>query len=505
MNAATTLATIISVLVSGLTGWAVDGCLGAAVGLALGVVTGVVPWRRRPLWSWLVLRLRHRRTVAWTAPMTVANDGAGGGIRYQDGVAVAAVQVLGKAHAPTLLTGSASAYTENTLDVADLQAQLRQSLGLTIDSLSVIIAGARRRSGGDYPRVYDTLIGAAPYAGRRETWIIVRVAAMHNAEALRWRQSLGTATLAAAQRIGNALRQRGIRAKVATATEIVELERRLGQSALDSRTRRWRSVRSDIGWLTTYWYRPPDTTVENLTQAWTAYTEGIVQNITLFGDGTAAATVTVRSTQPPRTPPAAMLRSLPGEQLPAVAANLCGPRPALRGMRRGLLHRPFLVPIGPTGVLLGKVAGGSRLAVPFDDPSEFGRVHITAEDDVAKRIVIRMAAAGEHITVHTRNLQRWASVRMSHIFLTDQPRPVNGTTVSIVDGTVAPVPRPNTLVTIGAPGEPYREPADVVITQTGPETAEVRAGGRVHSVEIELFRAENRYASSERSREWIGQ
>ncbi|GBE64058.1 ESX-2 secretion system protein EccE2 [Mycobacterium sp. MFM001] len=496
MNAATTLITAVGVPLGGLTGWAVSGYWGTAIGLALSALVGVGRWRRRTVWSWVTLWLRHRRPMPWIAPTTVANDRTGGGIRYQDGVAVAAVQVLGKSHTPTLLTASTSAYTENTLDVSELQAQLRQSLGLTIDSLSVVSAGARRRGGGDYPRVYDAVIGTAPYAGRRETWIVVRVREMPNAEALRWRRSLGTATLGAAQRMSNTLRQKGIRAKVATATEIVELERRLGRSALDSRTRRWRTVRSDVGWMTTYCYRPRDMSADILAQVWATPAEGIIQNITLFGDGTATITVTVLSAQLPRASLTPTVRKLPGEQLAAVAANLCGPRPDVRGVRRGQLHRPFLVPIGPTGVLLGKVAGGSRIAVPFDDPSEFSRVHIAAEDDVAKRIVIRMAGTGERITVHTRNLRRWNSVSMPDIAVTDQPRPVSGTTVSVVDGSVAPAPRPSTLVTLGAAGEPYCGAADVLITQTGAETVEVQAGGQTHTVEIELFRGENRYVAS---------
>lgn len=495
MNA-TKLVTVVGILVTASIGWAVGGYPGAATGLLLAIAVGVVQVRRRPAWSWLVLWLRQGRPQSWSEPVTVANDGAGGGVRYQDGVASAAVQLLGKAHTPTLFTGSASTHTDNTLDVADLQPLLHQSLGLTIDSLSVITAGARRRSIGDYPRVYDTLIGTPPYAGRRETWILVRVAALQNAEALQWRTSIGTATLAAAQRISNALRQKGIRAKVATATDIVELERRLGRSALDAHNHRWNSVRSDVGWLTTYWYDPHDITSETLAQGWTVRADGIIQNVTLFGDGAVSAAITVRDAQPPAGPPSVLLRTLPGEQVPAVAANLCGPTPALAGVRRGRLSGPLTVPIGPSGVLLGKVVAGNRLALPLDDPGDFSRVHIAAEDSLAKRILIRMAGAGERLTVHTRNLQRWASVRMPDIAVSDQPRPVPGTTVSIVDGTVSPVPRPNTLISIGEPGEPYRRAADVVIAQVGPATVEVRAAGQVHTVEIELFRAENRYVSS---------
>ncbi|MGO9929015.1 MAG: type VII secretion protein EccE [Mycobacterium sp.] len=497
MTPATKLPIIVGIFAALIVGWWVDGYVGAAAGLVIGVGCGVAPWRGQPLWSWLNLWRRRRRPINWSEPLTVVNDRAGGGVRYQDGVAVAAVHLLGKAHTPTLFTGSTTTYTENALEVTDLMPLLHQSLGLTVQSLSVVSVGARRRSTGDYPRVYDTLIGTPPYAGQRETWLIVRAPALDNAEALRRRTSVGTATLAAAQRICAAMRQHGIRAKVATATDIVEMERRLGRSALEVLNRRWRSVRGDSGWLTTYWYQPADITAEKLAQAWSARADGIVQNITLFADGTATATVTVRSPQPPTAPLSMMLKTLHGEQAQAVAANLCGPLPSLRGIRRGALYGPLIIPIGPSGVLLGKVAGGNRMMLPLDDAGEFSRVHIAAEDSLAKRLVIRLAGAGERITVHTRNLQRWNTVRMPDIAVSDQPKPVSGTTVSVVDGTLAPAPRPNTLVSVGEPGEPYRGTANVLITQTGPATLQVTAAGQVHTVEVELFRAENRYVSSE--------
>ncbi|CDO86040.1 type VII secretion protein EccE [Mycobacterium triplex] len=502
MTAATKLTIIVAIFIATLIGWSVGGYYGAATGLVIGIACGVIRWRGQPVWSWLILWLRRRRPIAWTEPLTVANDRAGGGIRYQDGAAVAAVQLLGKAHTPTLFTGSTATYTDNSFDVTELMPLLHQSLGLTLDSLSVVTAGARRRSTGDYPRVYDTLIGTPPYAGQRETWLIVRVCALDNVEALRGRTSVGTATLAAAQRISAALRQHGIRAKVATATDIVEMERRLGRSALEVSNRRWRSVRGDGGWLTTYWYRPGDITSEKLAQAWSARVDGIVQNVTLFGSKTgpvtATATVTVRSAQPPTASLSMRLRTLRGEQAQAVAASLCGPLPPLRGIRRGVLHGPLVIPIGPSGVLLGKVAGGNRMLLPLDDAGEFSRVHVAAEDALAKRFIIRLAGAGERITVHTRNMQRWASVRMPDIAVTDQPKPVSGTTVSVIDGSMSPAPRPNTLISVGGPGEPYRGTANVLITQTGPATVDViAADGHVHAVEVELFRAENRYVSSE--------
>lgn len=497
MKTRTQLGTIVGIFTVTLTGYALGGYTGAATGLMIGLAVGVVRWRGQTAWSWLLLWRRRNLPIQWNHPVTVANDRTGGGIRFQDGVASAVVQLLGKAHAPTVFTGSTTVRTENSFDINELPQLLRQSLGLTINSLSVVSSGARRRDTGDYARVYDTLIGTPPYAGVRETWLIVRISALNNAEALRCRTSIGTATLAAAQRITATMRQEGIRAKVATATDIVELERRLGRSALDVVNRRWGSVRSEAGWLATYSYSPRDVTTENLAQAWSMRADGITQNVTLFDDGTATATVTVRSAQPPTAPPSLMLQTLPGEQVHAIAANLCGPMPPLRRIRHGVLVGPLQIPIGPSGVLLGKIAGGNRMLLPLADPGEFSRVHIAADDVLAKRLVVRMAGAGERVTVHTRNTQRWNTVRMPDLVVTDGAKPVAGTTVSVVDGTVNPAPRPNTVVSVGPPDKPYRGSASVLITQTGPATINVAAAGQVHTVEVELFRAENRYVSSE--------
>ena len=491
------LAVILAVLALGLIGWIVYGLIGAGVGLVLGLILFAIPWRRQPLWSWAGLYLRRNRPIPLSEPVTVANDRSGGGVRYQDGVAIVAVQLIGKAHTPTIFTGSAAARTRNTLDVSELLPAMHQSLGLTIESLSVVTAGSRRRSTGDYPRVYDTLIGTPPYAGARETWLVIRLRALENADALRRRATVGTAALAAAQRIAASLRCTGIRAKVATATDMVELERRLGRTALESHNQRWKTARSDARWLTTYAYQPRDINAETLSQAWALRADGIIQNVTLFPEGTATATITVRSAQPPTAPPSVMLKTLPGEQASAVAANLCGPRPELHGLSRGRAPASLVVPIGPSGVLLGKVNAGDRLLLPLGDPGEFSRIHIAAEDPIAKRIIIRTAGAGDRITVHTRDLQRWESVRMPHIAVSDQPRPASGTTVSVVDGTVSPAPRPNTVISVGRPGQAQRGTADVVITQIGPATVEVNAAGAVYMVEVELFRAENRYVSTE--------
>lgn len=497
MSPGARLGVVVGVFAAGLAGWRVGGYPGAVAGVILGGLLGAGRWRHRPPWSWLWLWLRRNRPLVLADPITVANDRAGGGLRYQDGIAAVAVQVLGRAHAPTLFTGSSTTETVNTVDVAALLPLLHQSLGLTIESLSVVSAGARRRPIGDYPRVYDTLLGTPPYAGRRETWLIARIPVLPNIDALAARTSIGVVAVAAAQRIAAALRQRGIRAKVATAIDIVEMERRFGVAALAPGNRRWRSLRDAGGWLTSYGYRSGDVTAERLAQAWALRADAILQNVTVFGDGTVAATVTVRSAQPPAAPPSVALQTLPGEQLPALLASCCGPRPELSGAGRGRLPGALSIPVGPSGVLLGKMGAGNRLMLPLDDPAELSRVHLAAADPLTKRIIVRLAAAGERITVHTRDPARWASIRMPNVVVTDGVRPAAGSTIGVLDGTLATTHRPNTLISVADPALRSPGSADVDIVQVGPALLEVTAAGGSHRVEVELFRAENRYVSAE--------
>lgn len=499
MTNETRIAIAAGVFLTALAGWAVGGIGGWLVGLIAGLVLLVLPWRGQPVWSWAWLYLARNRTLALGEPTTATNDRSGGGVRYQGHLVCAAVQVLGKAHRPTLLTGSTSARTENTLDIHRLLPLMRHSLGLTIDSLSVVSAGSRRYASGDYAAVYDTLIGPAPYAGRRETWLILRIDITRNGDALQWRSTAGAAVLAVAQRIASALRTEGVRAKVATAIEIADLDRRLGSSALDTLNRRWHSLRGDAGWMTTYAYRTDDLRAETLGQAWSLRADGVIQNITLFPDGTACASVTIQTPKPPTASPSLTLKTLPGEQAQALMSNMCGPLGKVRGRQRGPLPHCLSIPIAPSGVLIGKLGNGDRLLLPLADSSDTCRIQISADDAITKRLIARLAATGERITVHTDDPRRWDSVRMQNLTVTDKPRPMPGTTVSVVDGvlngTLSPTPRPNTVILVGAAG--VHGPAEVIIDQSGPDTVDVTTSSGSHRVGVEFFRAENRFAATD--------
>lgn len=490
--------------------WAVGGYIGAAAAVVVGVAVVFVRWWGQPAWSWAVLALRGRRPISWSEPITVASNRSGGGVRVQEGVAVVAVQLLGRAHRPTTVTGSVTVETENVVDIVELVPMLQHPLGLELDSISVVSFGSRCGGVGDYPRVYDAEIGTPPYAGRRETWLILRLPVIENTRALRWRTTVGATAISAAQRIAGLLRCQGLRAKVATATDLTELDRRLGWDAVSGTMQKWKAIRGEAGWMTTYAYPAEAITSHVLAQAWTLRVDEVIQNVTVYPDGACTATVTVRTPTQAPSPPSVVLRRLNGEQAAAAAANMCGPRPFLRGLRPSPLPDSLIVEIGPSGVLVGKLGNGDRLMIPVTDAGELSRVFVAADDAIAKRIVIRTAGAGERVSVHTRDLKRWASVRMPLVSVVNVSRPAPRTSVSVVehapqarggDSAISPAPRPATVITVAPAGTPlpdgHGHAFEVAIEQVSGATVRVTAAGQTWLADMDLFRAENRYVNLE--------
>jgi hypothetical protein len=288
---------------------------------------------------------------------------------------------------------------------------------------------------------------------------------------------------------------------VATATDLAELDRRLGCDAIEGETQRWKAIRGEAGWMTTYAYPADAIASRVLSQAWTLRADEVIQNVTVYPDATCTATITVRTPTPAPTPPSVILRRLNGEQAAAAAANMCGPRPFLRALRPSPLPEELITEVGPSGVLIGKLSNGDRLLIPVTDAGELSRVFVAADDPVAKRIVIRTAAAGERVCVHTRDMTRWATVRMPEISVVSAARPAPRTTVSVVEhvAPISPTPRPATVITVAPSGtrlpEGHRHNFEVIIEQLGPATVRVSAAGKDWLVEMDMFRAENRYVS----------
>lgn len=478
-------------------GWVTGSAAGSAAASVIACALVAAPIRDKTLYTWARLYMRRHEPVRFGGVLTVLDEGTNVGVRITDDIAVVAIQVLGKPHEPTRLIGAAPE-TTNTLDLCLLIPSLKQSLGITLDSISVVMAGSRRTTCGDYPRIYDTLIGPAPYAGRRETWLLLRLPGLRNGEALQWRTSLGSAAAACARRTVAVLSQLGIRARVATAGEISEFERRMGSDGIAVRNRHWDALRSDGGWLTSYSARTADFDPDKLGEAWLWQVDGVIQNVTLLPDRTATVTVTVRSNQRLTSAPSSTLRPMTGEQARAAALNMCVPRRSLEAVGPVGAPRSLVLPVGQSGVLIGKYRTGGRMLLPLTDAAGESRIHIGADDSIAQRVIMRLAGAGEHITVHTGDGARWKRLRMANIVVTDGIRPERGTTVSVVDGTISPLPRPRTIISVGGPRKPAPS-ADVLLTQVAPQTLRVTTGGIDTEIDVEMFRVEKPYLPLDRS------
>lgn len=462
---------------------------------------------------------RHRNAEVWDLiaargygrTATVTADRTGGGVRYQDGTAVVAIHVLGDYLADTLMTGDTS-HTANVLHVSDLDALMRQPFGLSITSLSVVSIGARVRASGDYAPTYHTFVGPPPYAGQRDMWLILRIATdSGNVDALSLRPTVGKAALSVAQRTLNMLRTKGIRAKVASATDLTDLDAKLGGAhALARHNRTRHAVRSDVGWFTSFYYPPQHINDTDLSAVWSLRADQIVQNVTLLPGGRCTATATIVDPQVVPMPPGVALSALPGEQAGALA--LCRPMPAEPVGGRAALAAgtpTVTLPISGSGVLVGRLADGHRIALPFTDPETPLRINIAAEDALTKRLVMRCAASGERVSIHTGQPARWAAMAMPGVIVTTETKPAAGTTISVADGSIKPSPAPGTVITL-AVNDAH---AHMTLTQSGPARLRVyipdpdydpkvaaddqpRPQHRHWEVEMDLFEDENPYAYS---------
>lgn len=493
--------------------WGAAGPVWGAICAVILLVGCVYPFGggRRSAYQWARVCRWHRwRRWEISPPLTAFNDRQPAGVRYQDGVAVTAVRVLGKYLSPTRLTGAATSDTDNVLCTEDVVAMLHQQLGLRLASLSIVIHGSRMRPDGDFARICDTFIGPSPYAGQREAWLILRIdTAIDNVDALSVRRTLPQAAVAAAQRTVNMLRTKGIRAEIASETDLLSLDDKLGgPGSLSKAKRQWLAVRAERGWLSSFYYPAQHIHDAALASAWERRYDTVTQNITLYPDGRCTATVTMREPQIVSPAPNVLLSSLPGEQAAAVAANRALPGELVGAPAAVAAGPPRLaLPIGNSGVLIGTLPDGQRLVLPFTDPATHLRINIDADAAIYKRLLLRAAAAGERVTVHTADRRSWQAMEMPGLIITSEAKPAAGTTISVVDTTIMPSPAPATVITLTEDGGG----AHVRIVQDGVEPRlqvtivdpdlhgdpALAAPPRSWRVDMELFAVENPYLDTE--------
>ena len=435
-----------------------------------------------------------------------------------DGEAITMIEVIGQAYSPTLLTGSATALTPNLLPMDALTGLLDQPGGIRLAGIDVVSSGLRVRRGTGYPPLYSTLLADRPAAGQRRTYLVVRLDVANSVAGLAYRSTVGAAAAAAAERILNALLQRGVRANALTAKDLdaalVELGAGLAvaaesgpdEAAVGTRTptpvaptEAWKSVEAHPGFLTSYYFSPEDITTSTLNQMWALRSDAVVQTISLTkkrgpteGRPWVSALVRVNDPQAPTRPPTLYLNPLPGHQGPAAARSAPLPRRFDAIPARPLDAAPLDLPVGSSGVLVGTTQRGDLLLLSLTDPDQATRIALRTGMPYACQLLVRAAAVGERIAIYTDQPARWRQLEQPLIAVVDRRHPPEFVPSIIVsDRTAGPPPAglASTVITIGDAERNAPSP-DLAFTQMSASTVRIATAAFTTDVQIATFKAE---------------
>lgn len=467
----------------------------------LGWVLALFAWRRR----------RRRVPLPVGAAVEVAHGAHLYGVRIADGQATTMIAVSGKAYPPTVLTGSSIGLTPNLLPLEALTGLLDQPGGLHLAGIDVVSSGYRVRRGTGYPALYSTLLADRPAAGRRTTHLVVRLDIARSTAGLTYRQSVGAAAAAATERIVDALLQDGVRAGALTARELDTAVTeagagllRIGEATDDpAPVESWRAIRTHPGYLTSYYYSPEDITTTGLNQLWALRSDAVVLTVTLTKNRRrtdqrvmVSALVRVADPQMPAGPPALHLNTLPGDQCPA-AIRSAAVTPVLRPLPQRPLYPDGLeLPVGSSGVLVGTTLRGDLLLLSLTDPDQPTRITMHTSMPYTRQLLVRAAATGERIAIHTDHPARWASLEQPMIAVVDHRHPSEFVPSIIVSDRASGPPPAGlaaTVIAIGQSGamNSETEPApDISFVQTSPSMVRIATAAFTTDVHIATFKAE---------------
>jgi type VII secretion protein EccE len=506
------------------------------VALAL-LATVTVRIRGRTAYRWLSAVVRYRTGHAARArgrgrlPAVVDVDVASGvcGVGRDGSVLTAMIQLAPNLDLPTVIAKNTT-YTEDTLSIDTLSAMLDQ-YGIAVE-IDIVSTGRRVRSLGNYGLLYDQLTAGHPVVGERFTWLVIRLDVERNLAVLACRGPLAReapkAIATAAIRIAARLRERGVAAQVLPAARHREAAQLLhGGVELTELTEKWRRLVSPAPGVavTSYWIDLNDLGGGSLDGCWTQHPGRTTVTVSLWSTGvgaekTWAVRAFVRFVGPTvKSPAVSWLRSLGGQQSEALMASLpggaggraLGARTEVAGASLSGLR----IPIGPSGQIVGAIAGQAQhaLAVQLFDPVRYWRrrrrIKAAITLRVAQQLVLRAAVVGADVAVHTRRPQRWqrlvaeiGDTRAVYLVSPDEA-PSRGTvddtrvTVAVFD-RIAPYPTAAyTTISVGDPGMPQRLPAEVTIDQVGEAVVDIGLPMGVVRVNLIEPMGEARYLDTE--------
>ncbi|WP_308160116.1 type VII secretion protein EccE [Mycolicibacterium goodii] len=423
--------------------------------------------------------------------------------------AITMIALHGREFSPTVLVPE-GADSRDTVPLGPVCALMRQFGGLELHSIDVVSIGCRTPLNGRFTARYDEIIGDRPAVGDRRTWLVLRLNPRACMQALTYRGNIAEATAAATERIRQAAVRAGCRAttcspnEMETATNIL-----LGGHELSDYEDHWSYLRARDEYVTPYRVAGRDLTTRLLNDVWSLRTTRTVTVIRLTrnddGSVSAAALVRLHTTKPVPHPPMHTLHPVVGQARSALLASLpLGKRSvdlplsyrrisfsSSRGQRLGD-KSTLLLPVGPSGFIIGMSDLGHPWLYPITDPLKFTRVAINASVEVVQRLILRAVAAGATGVVHTDRPEAWQPVTDERLALIDRLDRRGRATVMISDlrspQDAINGERGHALVIVNStkPSE-----ADMMITQVSQTHLVLRLPATGREVELTIMRPRN--------------
>lgn len=403
--------------------------------------------------------------------------------------AITMIALHGRAFAPTVLVPEGA----DTPDIVPLDAVcslMRQFGGLELHSIDVVSIGSRTPVDGMYTPRYDDIVGDRPAVGERRTWLVLRLNPRACMDALAYRGSLAEATATATERIRQAAVRAGCRASTCSPTELDTATRTLlAGHTLDDYHEHWTHLQAGAEYITPYRIAGEDLTSRLLNDLWTIRSTRTVTLVRLTRSAdnsiSAAALVRLHTTKPIPHPPLSTLHPVAGQAFSALLATL---PLGHRSLRLPLACRPIalttsrkvqrlsdrstlILPVGPSGFIVGMGPSGQPWLMSFLDPLKFSRVAINASIEVVQRLVLRATAAGAQAVVQTDRPEAWERICDERLRLAPRVDQQHGAPLLISDRqSVHEQPaisgeKGHGLITVNSanPSE-----SDIVISQTSP-------------------------------------
>ncbi|MEE6140614.1 type VII secretion protein EccE [Mycobacterium sp. 050128] len=487
-------------------GTALAGRPGWWTGVGVAVVVAVLAllcWRGAPLLTlaWRSLTARRSRLGAPAGELADYERSFGSGpvgIRSVGPHLVAVVAVDGPPHSPSALDHQ-QVVSMATLPLEAVAAGLSQ-FDVCLEGIDIIGAGTRRASKAHHPYalIYSGEVGDHPAVGQRRTWLVVRLHALDSARAIVWRESVAATMSAAAEWLAAELTSLRIPARVLTAAEIRDADEAV-LAGIDPTglVSGWGRLRHAGGYVQTYWLSPGDISSTTINRLWAPDTDATVVSVQLRrndnGSTTVGAMVRYHTGGPLAEPPLTGLNPAAGRHDAGLSAGLlaAGAGALAVPARELAAGEKVAVPIGGTGIIIGRAAKGHPLLVDLRNPTELATVTIAGEFALLVQVALRAAATGYQVLVCTKRPQRWQEATGAGLQvvgaagLAEQLPASQYPYMVLYDGVGGPAPA-GAAVTLRTVGPRSASGADIHIEQDGAGAAVIRTWAFQYRLRINL-------------------